>query len=189
MKIVPTKSQWKRWSLPAKASYIGVWLGIIGLLSTVAPLALRKPERPVVSILSVDSLLHEDSLETKFVIKNSGSVPAAILVKGEASIGDRTIGSNSEKLATESQSLMPDQIIRYRALTIRGTTYKDILDGKLVPNITQTVTVSYGAAGKDVNDFLVRMKVKLDAKRLADQKNKGLQSLGGLWLLEESQVR
>lgn len=189
MRIVPTQSQWKKWSLPAKASYVSVWLGIIGLLGVVVPFVVRKPERPMVSILSIDSLLHEDSLETKFVIKNSGPVPATILVKGEASIGDRTIEFNSERLATESLALTPGQILRYRGLTLRGATYKNVLDGKVVPNITQTIRVFYGASEKHVNDFSVAMIVKLDAQKLAGLKSRGLQPPSGLWLFEESQVK
>ncbi len=32
MKIFPTKQQWDDWTLPSKASYISVWLGIVALL-------------------------------------------------------------------------------------------------------------------------------------------------------------
>lgn len=32
MRIIPGKSQWRKWSLPAKASYLGAWFGVIGIL-------------------------------------------------------------------------------------------------------------------------------------------------------------
>ena len=35
MKIIPTKRQWKGWSLPSKATYISMWLAIFGLLITL----------------------------------------------------------------------------------------------------------------------------------------------------------
>jgi hypothetical protein len=35
MGIIPSKSQWGKWSLPAKAGYIGVWIAIIGIPITL----------------------------------------------------------------------------------------------------------------------------------------------------------
>jgi len=32
MKIVPSKKQWRTWSLPAKASYVGAVAGVIALV-------------------------------------------------------------------------------------------------------------------------------------------------------------
>ncbi len=38
MKILPTKAQWKRWKLPSKATYVGVWLAVVALAVTVCSL-------------------------------------------------------------------------------------------------------------------------------------------------------
>jgi len=35
MGIIPSKAQWEKWSLPAKAGYISVWIAIIGILITL----------------------------------------------------------------------------------------------------------------------------------------------------------
>jgi len=35
MRIIPTKEQWKKWTLPSKATYISVWIGAISLLSFI----------------------------------------------------------------------------------------------------------------------------------------------------------
>ncbi|MFA6176694.1 MAG: hypothetical protein WC765_08970, partial [Phycisphaerae bacterium] len=42
MKIFPNKNQWKNWSLPAKASYVGVWLAVIAILPTILGLIYAK---------------------------------------------------------------------------------------------------------------------------------------------------
>lgn len=44
MKILPSKSQWKNWSLPSKASYIGTISGVVGLLITITVLLLPDSE-------------------------------------------------------------------------------------------------------------------------------------------------
>jgi len=36
MKIVPTKGQWNKWSLPTKAGYFSVWIGVMSLIVTLA---------------------------------------------------------------------------------------------------------------------------------------------------------
>jgi len=36
MKIFPSRSQWREWSLPGKAGYLGAWMGGIGLLIAIA---------------------------------------------------------------------------------------------------------------------------------------------------------
>jgi hypothetical protein len=36
MGIFPTRSQWGKWSLPGKASYLGAWIGIVGLIIVIA---------------------------------------------------------------------------------------------------------------------------------------------------------
>jgi hypothetical protein len=37
MSLIPTKSQWKGWTLPSKASYIGCVIGILALVGGVLP--------------------------------------------------------------------------------------------------------------------------------------------------------
>lgn len=189
MKIFPSKSQWRKWSLPGKASYISAWLGGIGLLITIVILiAGSEHDSPVVSILSLDSLLHEDSMETKFSIKNAGNKPVFLAIKGEAFIGGRIIETKSRKIETQIQTIMPGQVIKYRGLTIKGSTYKEIIGGKLIPEITQTVSITYGSSEKKMDEHYVFQKVRLDLSKLANLKERS-QTLYGLWLLEESRFK
>lgn len=186
MKFFPSKSQWSKWSLPGKAGYLGAWLGGIGLVIIIVN-SFVGGERviPVVSILSVDSLIHENSIKTKFSIKNAGKEPVFLVVKLEASIDSRTIKVIDQKFETQSVMLTPGQIIRFRGLTIEGNTYKALLNGTLIPEIRQTIRISYGNSEQEVDEHYVSQRVKLDVSKLANLKG-GSQSPYGLWLLEEA---
>ena len=48
MKLIPTKRQWKKWSLPSKVSYISFWLAVISLLIVVVQiLSPENDEKPI----------------------------------------------------------------------------------------------------------------------------------------------
>ena len=56
MKIFPSKSQWIKWSLPSKASYIGAWVGGLGIMIALLFPVIQaiKPASLVVVPASVD---------------------------------------------------------------------------------------------------------------------------------------
>ena len=102
MNIFPSKSQWNKWSLPSKAGYIGAWIGVIALaIAVLIPLIqmviAKKNERPLISITSIDSYLNEDSMETKFVIKNVGTKTAFISIEEYAFIDGSSIEVRDKK--------------------------------------------------------------------------------------------
>ena len=70
MKIFPTKAQWKKWTLPSKATYVAVWLAAITLIPTIL------------------SLIHKDKLEIKgdYVEGNQSNV---IETQGDHISGDK----------------------------------------------------------------------------------------------------
>jgi len=35
MRIIPSRNQWKKWTLPSKAGYIAMWIGVISFISTI----------------------------------------------------------------------------------------------------------------------------------------------------------
>jgi hypothetical protein len=193
MKIIPSKTQWNKWSLPSKAGYISAWLGGIGFVIIILSLFLQLPpnsdrKRPLISILSLDSFLHEDSLETKFSIKNVGNKPAFILIKGEASIDTNRIEAINQKSETQVQTIMPDQIVGYWGLKVKGNVFKMLTSGTSVSDITQTINISYGDSEKTIGEYYTFQKVKLDLEKFVRLKERS-QKFDGLWLLEESKSK
>ena len=53
MEIIPTRTKWRNWTLPSKASYISAWIGIIALLTTLF-FSLR-PSKPIISQKAIGS--------------------------------------------------------------------------------------------------------------------------------------
>ena len=51
-KIFPSRLQWRKWSLPGKASYLGAWAGGIGFLITIAIIIVIPLIHPVLDYLS-----------------------------------------------------------------------------------------------------------------------------------------
>jgi hypothetical protein len=193
MKIIPSKIQWNKWSLPSKAGYIGVWIGLIGLIVAILiPIIqmfmTKKDDRPLISITSVDSYLNADSLETKFVIKNVGNKPALLTIKDDAFIDGRSIEVKNKNSESNYQSIMPDQYIKYQGLVIQGNTYKSILNGSLNPKITQNITIDYGDTERNIGKYNISQSVRLDTSKLATFKNQSNTS-GGFWLLEKSRFK
>ena len=193
MKIFPSKSQWANWSLPSKASYFGAWIGCVGIFVAITFFLFQEKqssnsERPMISILSIDSYLEEDSMETKFSIKNVGGKPAFTLIRGEASIDGNPIQIKNVESETQYQTIMPDQKIRYRGLTIKGTTLKMILNGTLVPEILQKINIAYGSSQEMIGEYLTFQSVKLDVVKLVKFKHGSKQSTG-FWLLESSDFK
>ena len=41
MRLIPSRAQWRRWSLPAKASYLGVIIGLISFVAVFWPRATK----------------------------------------------------------------------------------------------------------------------------------------------------
>lgn len=46
MKIFPSKEQWNRWTLPSKASYLALWIAIIGLLVMIPSCLINRQPKP-----------------------------------------------------------------------------------------------------------------------------------------------
>jgi hypothetical protein len=193
MKIIPSKTQWNKWSLPSKAGYIGFWIGLIGLIIAILipmiqTFITKKVDRPLISITSVDSYLNTDSLETKFVIKNVGNKPAFVTIKDDALIDGRNIEVKNKNSESNYQIIMPDQYIEYQGLVIQGNTYQSILKGSLNPKITQNIKIDYGDTERNVGEYNIFESVRLDTAKLAAFKNRSNTS-GGFWLLEKSSFK
>lgn len=193
MNIFPSKSQWNRWSLPSKAGYIGACIGVIALvLAILIPLLHmvipQKNERPLISIISLDSYLSADSMETKFVIKNAGTKPAFILITDEAFIDGRRIEVRNRNSESGFQMIMPDQYVKYRGLVIEGKTYQTILNGQLSPTIMQNIKIDYGDTEKSIGDYYIFQSVRLDVAKLVKFKNQS-NITDGFWLIEKSNFR
>jgi hypothetical protein len=190
MKIFPSKSQWANWSLPSKASYLSLWVGGIGILIGIIFFLLqpKQSNRPMISILSIDTYFNEDSMETKFSLKNVGGKPAVVLIRGEASIDSNPIQVKNEKSSTQYQTIMPNQNIRYRGLTIEGDTLKMIMNGALVPDILQGINISYGSSQETIGEYYTFQRVRLDVGKLVKFKNRSRVS-NGIWLLENSSFK
>ena len=190
MKIVPSKLQWNKWSLPSKAGYVGACIGLIALVLAVSipllqMLITKKDERPLISIASIDSYLNEGSMETKFIIKNMGNQPAFILIKGEAFIDGKLIEVKNQKSESAFQVMMPDQHLKYRGLVIEGRTYRSILSGDLTTRIIQNIKIEYGNSEKTIGEYYTFQSVKLDVAKLVEFKNP-LKISDGFWILEKS---
>ncbi len=190
MNIFPTKAQWNKWSLPSKATYVGVWIGAIALIITIVFPIIQsrftaKIERPLLSVMSIDSYLNNESMETKYIIKNVGSKPAFILIKGEAFIDGNPIDVFDKESETHFQTVMPDQIIKYRGLFIKGNKLKMIISEKIVPEIIQTIRISYSDTENSIGEYYTYQKSQLDVVKLAKFKDQSKIS-DGLWLLKES---
>jgi hypothetical protein len=193
MKIFPSKSQWAKWSLPSKASYFGVWIGCVGILVAIIVFLFQakqsnNSERPMISIISIDSYLDEESMETKFSIKNVGGKPAFVLIKAEASIDGKPIQIKNVKSETQYQTIMPDQKIGYRGLTIKGITLKMILNGTLVPEIFQKININYGSSQETIGEYRTFQCAKLNVDKLVKFK-RGSKVSNGIWLLESSDFK
>lgn len=190
MNIIPTKAQWKKWSLPSKAGYVGAWIGAIALIIAIAfPIIqaryIPKRDRPLLSVMSIDSYLNNESMETKYIIKNVGSKPAYILIKGEAFIDGHPVDVIDRESETHFQTVMPDQTIKYRGFFVKGNIFKLIMSGKIVPEVVQTIRISYGDTEKSVGEYYTYQKSKLDIVKLAKFKDQSKIS-DGLWLHKES---
>ncbi len=122
---------------------------------------------------------------TKFVIKNVGGKPAFVLIKCEASIDGEKIMIKNENSNTNYQAISPEQIIKYRALTIEGNIFKKIMNGQIEPDIKQNIIITYGATQKTIGEFSTCQKVKLDIKNLITF-SKAVSVATGIWLLESS---
>jgi hypothetical protein len=193
MNIIPTKAQWKKWSLPSKAGYVGAWIGAIALIIAIAFPVIQakyapKRDRPLLSVMSIDCYLNNESMETKYIIKNVGSKPAYILIKGEAFIDGHPMDVIDRESETHFQTVMPDQTIKYSGLFIKGNKFKLIMGGKIVPEIVQTIRISYGDAEKSIGEYYTYQRNKLDVAKLAKFKDQSKIS-DGLWLVKESNFK
>ncbi len=148
----------------------------------------QKNKRPLISIISLDSYLSADSMETKFVIKNVGSKPAFILIKGEASIDGRPIEVRKRNSGSGFQVITPEQYIKYQGLVIEGKVYETILNGQLSPTIMQNIKIDYGDTEKSIGDYYTFQSVRLDVATLVKFKNKS-KITDGFWLIEKSNSR
>jgi len=140
-------------------------------------------DRPSISILKVDSFFHEDLMETRFVLKNTGKIAAYFKVDGQASINDTPV--RVKEIQDHPNIIMPGQIIRYRGLTIQGDTYKRIMKKESSDKIIQSVDVKYGSSKNNTNKYFTLQKVELDLEKIPNQ-NKHPQTLQGIWILKES---
>ena len=193
MKIFPSKKQWTKWSLPSKASYFGAWIACVGILVAIVVFLYQakqrnNTERPMISILSIDSTLDDESMRTKFSIKNVGNMPAFVLIKTEASIDGKPIQIKNTKYETQYATIMPDQIIGYHGLTIKGTTLKMILNGTLVPEILQKINITYGSSPETIGEYHNFQCARLNVDKLVSFKPSSKVTTG-IWLHESSDIK
>jgi len=64
MTIFPTKKQWKVWKLPSKASYIGVWIGIIAILLALILQFLSKNKTDITQLANGNNNVQQNNSTT-----------------------------------------------------------------------------------------------------------------------------
>lgn len=191
MKLIPSRLQFKKWSLPNKTGYVAAVIAVIispftvySVFVTIFPVS-DKPERPVVSVLKLNSFLTEDSMETEFLIKNTGKIPAYLLITHEGFKGSETIKPAERQFESQPLMLSPEQVIKYHGLRIKGETYKKLLSGSVITPILQTITIYYGKAENEIGEYYVFQKAKLNTTEMVNLE-KEAQKSGSYWLVEEA---
>jgi hypothetical protein len=146
--------------------------------------------RPWISVSGVDNYFHVDSLETKFQITNIGRLPAYVMIEANAYKDGNSVKKMSgfEDIPTEPIVLMPNQTTRFRALEIKGETYKAILKGTDVTEFIQSIRVNYGLSKEEIGNFFVYQKIKFDHSKLPLLLKNSKQP-AGIWTHEESEFR
>ena len=65
--IIPTKNQWRKWSLPSKLTAVGAYIGIIAFVFALIIYAVDKPiqEKIALELISKDDKLYDLIKSTK----------------------------------------------------------------------------------------------------------------------------
>jgi hypothetical protein len=110
--MFPTKQQWKRWSLPAKLTAVGAYVGIVGLILTIASFFVADSAQPTDDLESARVLQIQEEL-----LKALDSLPKSPL-----------LDQPDELLANYDAALRRDphraatRILRAQYLHVRTTT-------------------------------------------------------------------
>ena len=112
-------------------------------------------------------------------------MPAFFLLEGAALIDGDPISVKNENTKVQYQTISPEQVIRYRGLTIEGDTFQMIMNRQLTPAIRQTIKVRYGDSPKAIGEHITSQEVRLDISKLIKFRNQ-TKELSGIWILEKS---
>ena len=86
--------------------------------------------RPWINISEVNSFFHRDSFEAKATIFNFGKVPAFVSIRSNAALdGVAVNNANNPRIQTV---IMPGEEFRYGPLMIKGDSFKEMQQGKVV---------------------------------------------------------
>jgi len=131
MRIIPTKQQWKTWTLPSKATYISVWIGAISLLLFVVA----------------------QSRSPRITGKRSGDIHQT--ATGKANVQVATTGDNSPITITArkeelSHKIQAKQIYYNKPVDSLFITKVELYSKHPIPN------VYFAAYAKSIVEFYVR---------------------------------
>lgn len=163
--------------------------GIVALVLTILFFVVSfTAKRPLASVLDIDTILYDDSMESKFKLRNVKDQIAFCLIKGAASVDGNPIQIIDKKFESQPLSLSPGQRLSTEGVVIRGRTFKNIVDGNLFPEIIQEIDIKYGSSEKTIGEYNTFVRAKLNIDKLK-KFYKSKKSPGGVWILERSDAK
>ncbi len=108
MKIIPKKTQWRRWTLPSKAGYVGMWVGI--LVGVPALIFSLWPSKPTIN-------------QTNY---GSGNIQAVTTAKNSPIVIDKRSFFDSRRVITSAQrTALVNRVSSFSKIRVRYLTVSD----------------------------------------------------------------
>lgn len=120
--------------------------------------------RPWISILGIHTNFQPDFMQIQVLITNYGELPAYVLTEANGHKDGKLLKNTT--VFHEPALLMPNQSGKNDIMTIKGDSYKAILEGTIEPEVTISIRINYGLSREEIGTFFVYRKVKLDYGRL-----------------------
>jgi hypothetical protein len=141
--------------------------------------------RPWITIPMIESYAQANEFNSKFQVLNIGKLPAYLRIEAKAFENGKPLKVLDGKV--EEIALMPNQLMRYRGLTIKNESYRKLLNSEYDAEIVQEICVYYGTQ-KGVYEFFTCQKVKLDNKKVPVA-FKDRDQPPGIWIIEDSEFK